>query len=216
MGILDIAIGGPLIGSFVNSMLFMLEIVQVRQGAEFGLPRLMCSLFLGLQRAQWSAGGTDIYTDHGDRDDARRDSRDARCVRGLVPGTFYRQNRCGPSLLTSLQDCVTLWGNPDAFLTNHWPYPLLIASTAVTGIIVHLYLLRRIYSLRVECFRSAVRIELNRVTGTKASLSFCPSRYSPSPPCARVFPTMIFPLTLSAVRRRSADGRRSDPLPILS
>jgi hypothetical protein len=36
MGILDIALGGPLIGSFVNSMLFMLEIVQGRHDAHVG------------------------------------------------------------------------------------------------------------------------------------------------------------------------------------
>jgi hypothetical protein len=36
MGILDVALGGPLIGSFVNSMLFMLEIVQARHDVQFG------------------------------------------------------------------------------------------------------------------------------------------------------------------------------------
>jgi hypothetical protein len=112
-------------------------------------PVLSDVLLTGLHRVERSDGQAAIHSAHGHRDDALRNSWDARCVLGFIPGACYQYILSGPWFLTSLQNCVTLWGNPSAFINSRWPYPLLVATTAITGMIVQVFLLRRLFSLWV-------------------------------------------------------------------
>jgi hypothetical protein len=58
---------------------------------------------------------------------------------------------------------VTFWGNPAAQARGvYWPYMLVIATTSWTALIVHLFLLRRIWILYAAFTHAARRLFIHR------------------------------------------------------